>query len=264
MATRISYFSSTGNSLHAARRLAEGLGAEAPRSVVGAGAEGCAAAEAGGGDAVGLVFPVYLHGLPRPLLEFARRARFGAATYVFAVATNNGETGDCMASLDAALRRSGARASARASARAGLSAGFGLLMPGNSVIIEDFTNCLEERGRRLESAELALRDIIKRVAAREVNRYGRSESFGSWIKSRAIRGALRSYGLPRRFGAGPSCTGCGTCARACPAANVVLEGGRPSWGGDCVLCLGCYHACPRRAIDIDDYTKDRQIGRAHV
>jgi formate hydrogenlyase subunit 6/NADH:ubiquinone oxidoreductase subunit I len=155
-----------------------------------------------------------------------------------------------MAQLDRALR------SGRGAAT-GLAAGFGLLMPGNSIIIADLTNGPEERARRLEASEGALREIVERVAARETNRFGRSESMGSWIKSRALRGALRAHELPRRFGSGASCSGCGLCARACPSANVRLEEGRPRWGGDCFGCLACYHACPARAIDIDDYTRGR-------
>jgi hypothetical protein len=96
MRTRMFYFSSTGNSLHAARRLAQAMSASAPESMVGAAFDGEA-------DAVGLVFPAYLHKAPAIALEFARRSSFGSA-YVFAVATNNGGPGSCLRGLAAALR----------------------------------------------------------------------------------------------------------------------------------------------------------------
>lgn len=239
MPTRMYYFSSTGNSLHAARRLAQAMGAGAPASMVGAAFDGEA-------DAVGLVFPAYLHKTPAIVLEFVRRSSFGSA-YVFAVATNNGGPGSCLRGLAAALRSRGSR----------LSAGFGLLMPGNSVILADLTNPPEERARRLAASEAAISDIAARALAREENGELLKEGARSWAKSRFFGAAAGLYRLPSRFEAGEACSGCGTCVRVCPRANVELSGGRPSWGGSCESCLACYHACPARAIDIEGYTKDR-------
>jgi ferredoxin len=239
MRTRIFYFSSTGNSLHAARLLARAMDAPPPSTMVGA-------AFSGDADAVGLVFPVYLHKTPAIALEFVRRSSFGPA-YVFAVATDNGEPGSCMKGLDAALRSRGSR----------LAAGFGLLMPGNSVIIADLTNPTDERARRLAAADASIGDIAARALAREENRGFRREGAFSWAKSRLFGAAAGLYRLPSRFTCGAACSGCGTCERVCPRANVVLALGRPSWGRDCESCLACYHACPARAVDIEEYTKDR-------
>jgi ferredoxin len=239
MSTAIYYFSATGNSLHAARRLTKAFGGPPPVSMVGSACDGRA-------EALGLVFPVYLHKAPAIVGEFIRRSSFGSA-YVFAVATNNGGPGSCMRGVDAALRSRGSR----------LAAGFGLLMPGNSVIIADMTNPPDERARRLALSEAALADIAARALAREENRGLRREGAGSWAQSRILGAAVRLYRLPSRFRAGEACSGCGTCERACPRANVSLSGGRPSWGGDCERCLACYHACPARTIDIEGYTKDR-------
>jgi ferredoxin len=239
MSAEIRYFSATGNSLSAARRLAEAMGAPPPESMVGASGDGLA-------DAVGLVFPVYLHEAPGIVLEFIRRSSFGSA-YVFAVATNNGEAGSCMRGVDSALR----------SRRSRLAAGFGLLMPGNSVIIADLTNPPAERARRLADSEAALAGIAARALAREENLGLRAEGALSWAKSRLFKAATRMYRLPSRFRSSEACSGCGACVRVCPRANVALSGARPAWGGDCERCLACYHACPARAIDIEEYTRRR-------
>lgn len=239
MSAEIRYFSATGNSLSAARRLAAALGAPPPAPMVGSSGDGLA-------EAVGLVFPVYLHEAPRIVLEYIRRSAFGPA-YVFAVATHNGEPGSCMRAVDSALRSRGSR----------LAAGFGLLMPGNSVIIADLTNPPAERARRLADSDDALADIASRARAREENLGLRAEGARSWAKSRLFKAAARLYRLPARFAAGGACSGCGACVRVCPRANVALAAGRPSWGGDCELCLACFHACPARAIDIEGYTRDR-------
>jgi ferredoxin len=242
-------FSATGNSLSVARRLAEAMGAPPPVSMAGESGTvrrpgGAAAREAAG--IVGLVFPVYLHEAPRLVLEFIRRSSFGHA-YVFAAATNNGEAGSCMRGGDSALRAAGSR----------LAAGFGILMPGNSVIIADLTNPPEVRARRLADSEAAVADIAARALAREENRDFRREGAVSLAKSRLFKAATRIYRLPSRFRSSEACSGCGACVRVCPRANVALERGRPAWGGDCEMCLACYHACPARAVDIEGCTRDR-------
>jgi ferredoxin len=243
MKSVVYYFSSTGNSLYAARRIAKGIGAGQPVSIVGAG-KGGADPEA---ETVGIVFPVYLHKTPALVLDFLSRSAFASGAQVFAVATNNGGPGSCMRGVDAALRKRGAR----------LSAGFGILMPGNSVILADLTNGSQERARRLAESEAEMDAIIEAVLSRELNEFGRREKAGSWLRSRFFGLVSEAYRLPRHFRAGEGCTRCGVCVRACPRANIELDEKGPRWGKACEKCLGCYHACPAKAIDIDDYTASR-------
>jgi Pyruvate/2-oxoacid:ferredoxin oxidoreductase delta subunit len=240
MKSKVYCFSSTGNSLQAARLLSRGLGAGEPESIAAGETEIDREAEA-----IGIVFPVYLHEAPAIVLDFLRRSVFPRGAYAFAVATNNGECGSCMRGVDAALRRGGAS----------LAAGFSLLMPGNSVILADLTNGPEERSRRIAQSEESLRGIVEAVLSGEKNEFGRREEWVSWAKSRFYRIVMSAYGVPRHFHAGEACSRCGACARVCPRANIEIRGEGPRWGKACEGCLGCYHACPRSAIDLDGYTK---------
>ena len=45
-----------------------------------------------------------------------------------------------------------------------------------------------------------------------------------------------------------ACTGCGMCARRCPAGNIRMEEGRPHFGSRCTMCMGCAFRCPADAV----------------
>ena len=44
------------------------------------------------------------------------------------------------------------------------------------------------------------------------------------------------------------CTGCGLCARQCPAGNIQMNGKKPEFGSACQLCLNCIYGCPKNAV----------------
>lgn len=54
--------------------------------------------------------------------------------------------------------------------------------------------------------------------------------------------------LGRLFVADASCTGCGLCARACPAVAIRMKRGRPRWNLRCVACNRCINICPVKSI----------------
>lgn len=47
---------------------------------------------------------------------------------------------------------------------------------------------------------------------------------------------------------GDDCTGCGMCARVCPANNIDLVNKRPEFQHRCEMCFACDEWCPQSAI----------------
>jgi len=51
-----------------------------------------------------------------------------------------------------------------------------------------------------------------------------------------------------------NCTGCGTCAKSCPAGAIIMKGTkvlktkRPYWRYNCEACLRCLNFCPQHAV----------------
>ena len=71
--------------------------------------------------------------------------------------------------------------------------------------------------------------------------------------------------IGRTFRVSKDCTGCGLCERSCPQGNIIMDNGKPKFGGSCVGCMGCSFHCPQDAVRISvlngwrvngDYTFD--------
>ncbi|MDO4174832.1 MAG: EFR1 family ferrodoxin [Eubacteriales bacterium] len=59
----------------------------------------------------------------------------------------------------------------------------------------------------------------------------------------------------KKFRTTDSCIACGACADVCPMRNIRLMDGKPVWGKDCTHCMACICRCPKEAIEYGKHSQ---------
>ena len=247
MKTIIYYFTGTGNSLAAAKKICGGLGdCELVPVASCAGTQGQVVPPA---DRVGIVCPVYFLGLPTIVARFAERLDLSRSGYTFAVVTYGGSGGS------AALRQLDWIVKARPGR--GLDAGFLVQMPGNYILMYS-SPAGEKRSRILAWADEQVAIITKEIANGIVRKMPYSPFAQLFHALMYPRFARTVHDTDQKFTVTDACTFCGTCAEVCPAGNIDLVDDRPVWKHRCELCCACIHLCPAKAIEAGPATAKRE------
>jgi ferredoxin len=234
MKTDLFYYTGTGNSLWTARMLAKELG-EAEVIPITRFKGDVASSRA---DAVGIVFPVHIWGVPRRVLAFVDALEPSPSRYHFAVALNAGQVAATLVQLRKRMAQKGMP----------LSAGFGLEMPSN--YIPWGGPGPEAKRTRLAAAA---REKIGRIAAVAGSRTKQPIEKGplwqnivlTWLNRLSFS---RVPAMDKGFWVDTKCIGCGICREVCPCGNIALAEGRPVWNHHCEQCLACIQWCPQEAI----------------
>ncbi len=236
----IFYFSGTGNSLQAARSIADYNGdiliSISERMNSG---EQLFSYKLADGEAIGFVFPVYAWGPPMMVLDFIDKLKFQNFNrhYVYAVVTCGENVGNTMKLLGNRFSQKGWQ----------LSSGFSLRMPSNYIIMGNVEK--EEIIReKLDMAEETLLDINKVIENREAGVFRVAKGKLPGITTGIVfplfnKGAIST----KKFYADDSCTGCGICEKVCNTRTIKVDK-KPQWGDKCTQCLACINLCPAKAI----------------
>ena len=233
MRSVIYWFSGTGNSLYAAKRLSAELGDTALYPMA-PGARSDAQLKAG--DRVGLVFPSYYGNLPRTVRSFVEKLDIPKGVYIFGVVTMAGPGQGSPGALADALGKKGLE----------LAFGRGVIMPRNYVCIYNPAKSggsMKRVDRRLRSYACDIQAGVRRISRLPMT----SDKLYNNIEQ-----------LDALFSADNSCTSCGLCERVCPSRNITLENGKPKWLHHCEHCVACIQWCPAQAIQYGDRTKARR------
>lgn len=246
MKTIIYYFTGTGNSLAAAKKIAAGLGdCELVPIASLKYTKGDITPQA---DRVGIVYPVYYMGLPVIVASFAERLNLSHSQYTFSVATQGGIGGSsAVRQLDGILKTR---------QNHGLDAGFVVNMLGNNILVISTPEGVK-REQALAKADKKLTDIANKIGHCEHRKLPYNPVMQLLHTREYERSISRIHDKDQIFSVSNECTACGTCAAICPVGNIELVDGKPVWKHHCELCVGCIHLCPVKAIQGGPKTETR-------
>lgn len=244
MKTALYYFSGTGNSLAAANILKNEIKGSDVLSISKLNKQKYDTANY---EAIGFIFPVYLHTPPKQVKRFIKNMEITGNPYIFTVITINGEAGRCGAIIESLMKKK----------KQTLNYSAILEMPGNSIFLDGYTNPKKERDLRIKNSKPVLKAIADDIKKRKNKLFADSDSIRDTLKTKLMFWGLRNIIQPdKKFHTTEECVKCGTCKKVCPAKNIIIEE-KVSWKNSCEYCLACIHWCPKKAIQIDKGTKSR-------
>ena len=238
----ILYYTGTGNSAYAARRIAQATGDEAVDLFSRLRDNDTSPMESQRPWVI--VTPTYAWRVPRIVRDWLSKTELRGARDIYFVMTCGSETGN--AGSYAEKWCAGKGLSFRGCA--------GVVMPENYIIMFTAPSPKEEA------------EIIVRANGR-LDALAQSITKGEDFARPRIRLIDRLYSgvvndvfyslfvKSKKFFATDECVGCGACAAMCPTKNIRIENGRPVWGDDCTHCSACICRCPKQAIEYGRRTK---------
>ena len=232
----IFYFSGTGNSKYAARRIADALGDRLLSINDRVKAGDTSPVEVHG--RLVIVTPTYAWRIPRVVEEWLRKTELVGVERVWFVMTCGSEIGN-------AARYNHALCQEQDFTYMGTAQ---LVMPENYIAMFNAPEKAEAR-EIVACAEPS----IDRAAACIAEGRAFPVPRGS-LYDRMMSGPVNPafYALCVKaapFTVSGDCTGCGRCVKLCPLNSIVLQDGKPVWSKDCTHCMACICHCPAEAIE---------------
>lgn len=251
----IIYFSATGNSRIVAYLLSKELSDNTVIDIRGdmLTLPVSTSLEARGSQNIVWVFPVHAWAVPDILADFMSKVEIaGAEQSIHHMVCT---CGDDIGMTDRQWRR---LMSARGW-QTGVCAS--VQMPNTYVTFPGF----DVDSKTVESAKLAAATTRVNEIAAMITGQGNQQAElvvrGSFpkFKSGSLKRFFKRFLMnPSEFGATDACISCGRCALVCPTVNIVLDSDRrPQWGKECMICLACYHVCPRHAVIYGRQTRNK-------
>ncbi|MBN1904661.1 MAG: 4Fe-4S dicluster domain-containing protein [Deltaproteobacteria bacterium] len=239
METVIYYFTGSGNSLKIAKELALRL---TNTKIIRITKRLIDSEKITVSGTTGIIFPVYVSGLPIIIEEFVNRLNIPDNTYLFAIANFGESAGISLMQLDDLLKKKGK----------GLSAAFEILMPDNTQILfppgtkAEQEACLKAQSEVIPDAASIIADgRIHRDLIEDARRSGKSRPH-----------IFKPAEMAKAFYTDNKCNSCGICMKVCPMENISMIESKPLWGYHCEMCLACMQWCPNQAIQFGEKSKE--------
>ena len=240
----IVFFSGTGGTERVARAFQGNLaerGISAPMTAL----EG-AALKGGWGEGEAkpelmiLVFAVHAFDAPEPVYAWIANTEFAGVRAAVVSVSGGGEgwpnTG-CRNGVIAALEHRGAAVVYEKM----------MVMPCNWVVPIGDDEAMHLMNRMPGKVSTVLDAVLSGKTRRTRHHKG---FLRAWVTKQEKQGCRR---FPESISVGEGCTGCGLCARSCPAGNISMKDGKPAFADRCVMCFRCVYGCPARAMSSTNF-----------
>lgn len=233
------YFSGTGNSRYAARRIAQ-IAEDEVLSINERLKTGDRSPVKSDKPLV-FVGPVYAGRLPRVMEEYIRETAFDGCKSVYFVVTCAQTPWHTREYVEKLCREMGFALW-----------GFCSVVMPQGYVAGGGTQPKEVNDRILQAAEPVILKIAQTIRDRQLLE---KEPMGKAMMSRVLNPIMYAAMISAKaFRVTDECTGCGKCEARCPLNNVKLADGKPTWGKNCTHCMACIAGFPRQAIEYGSQT----------
>ena len=240
----ILYFTATGNSLYAAKRIGGDL-LSIPQLVRQQRYEIS-------DDVVGIVCLIYCGELPKLVSEYLRKSVI-ETEYFFAVLTYGMHATNGRAHVAALAEEAGRALDYSAEIR----------MVDNWLPGFDAREQIETAAQK--QIEKQIDDVCTNIAARKRNevKIGFFKKAGMKMVHNAMARNILKGTNAQNYIVNDSCNGCRVCERLCPVRNIqVIQ--KPVFSDHCEVCLACVHNCPQNAIYLPNEKSGARFRNEHI
>ena len=265
MGARIFYFTGTGNSFIAAKKLSDKLSGQIDPIIKYKEQQSVFVEE----NVIGIVFPVYLaqiYGIPEIVKHFLQKLVYDKNKYYFIVCTYGGYAypnafptiKNCnklvkscngningrfyvrfpMNNLDydhirVPIERDTNEILIKAHNKLKYISDMILKKKRGNIVLQNIFNCTLGR----------LFSLAKKPILKSMRKYAKVEDDSQLTYHQLVH--LSDKSIIYKKG---KCTGCGICEKICPVNNIKLDNGVPNWKHNCEMCFACDEWCPQKAI----------------
>ncbi len=246
MKNRIYYFTGSGNTLKIAKDIAKALG---DTELVRITSDLKVESVPGSFERVGIMAPVYKGGLPHMVRDFLSNLSISEDSYIFSILTCDAMEVNGHADICKILAKKNLK----------VQSIFTFIMPANNMTWrapdpEDKQQKLFDQNAR------QIVDVLKIIKEKEANAYDYKNRLIRALGKRMYK-KFNPHEADVNFYVEDTCISCGLCEKVCPAHNIDLRGGKPTWLHRCENCTACLQLCPNKSIQYGN--KSKKWGRYH-
>lgn len=236
------YFSGTGNSRYAAKKIAEVSG-DAVISINQRLKEQDYS-DVSSDKPLVFVGPVYAGRLPRVMDDYIKKVNFTGTKRAYFIGTCAQTPWVTVEYVEKLCQEKGFSL-----------LGFNSVVMPQGYIAGGGTQPKEVNDSILKEAEPKIVSIAEAIRDQQILP---KEQPGKAIMSKLLNPIMYAVMISAKgFSVTDQCIGCGKCEARCPLNNVKLVNGKPTWGTDCTHCMACIAGCPAEAIEYGKKTQGK-------